>query len=312
MKTKSKLNKTIDFSLEEGKKYLEKCVQFASLEETTSLSLNKILDKTINADTFSLLPQLPKECADLIIVDPPYNLTKNYHGKTFKATAATEYEAYTRKWLSLVIPLLKPTGTLYVCCDWKSSLLIGPLIDEMLNVQNRITWQREKGRGTAKNWKNSMEDIWFATKNKEFYTFNLDAVKVVKKVIAPYRDKNGNAKDWKNTATGNERLTCPSNFWDDITIPFWSMAENTAHPTQKSEKLLAKLILASSNKGDTVLDPFAGSGSTAVTAKKLNRHYISIEQNPLYCAWSEYRLEQTNKNSTIQGLEDGVFRARNT
>jgi site-specific DNA-methyltransferase (adenine-specific) len=309
MKSKSQLNKTIDFSLEEGQKYLERCVQFDS---TTPIALNTVLDKTVNADTFALLPHLPRECADLIIADPPYNLTKDYHGKKFKATAANEYEVYTRKWLSLVIPLLKPTGTLYVCCDWKSSLIIGQVLEEMLNVQNRITWQREKGRGTTTNWKNSMEDIWFATKDKDTYTFNVDAVKILKKVIAPYRDKNGEAKDWENTDTGNERLTCPSNFWDDITIPFWSMAENTAHPTQKSEKLLAKLILASSNHGDIVLDPFAGSGSTAVTAKKLDRHYISIEQNPLYCAWGEYRLSQAEKNPTIQGMDGGVFRARNS
>ncbi|OJF76837.1 MAG: site-specific DNA-methyltransferase [Treponema sp. CETP13] len=310
MKTKSSLNKTIDFSLEEGQRYLEKCVKFDNT--LTDILVEKILDKTVHADTFMLLPKIQKNSIDLIIADPPYNLTKNYHGKKFKATASREYEAYTRKWLSLVIPLLKPTGTLYVCCDWKSSLIIGKVLEEMLTVQNRITWQREKGRGTTTNWKNSMEDIWFATKNKDVYTFNIEAVKILKKVIAPYRDKNGKAKDWKNTDNGNERLTCPSNFWDDITIPFWSMAENTAHPTQKSEKLLAKLILASSNKNDIVLDPFAGSGSTAVTAKKLGRHYIGIEQNPLYCAWGEYRLEMAEKNPIIQGMENGVFRARNT
>ncbi|MBE7087175.1 MAG: site-specific DNA-methyltransferase, partial [Clostridiales bacterium] len=105
---------------------------------------------------------------------------------------------------------------------------------------------------------------------------------------------------------------CPSNFWDDIAIPYWSMPENTAHPTQKPEKLIAKLILASSNEGDLVLDPFAGSGTTQVVAKKLGRKYIGIEQNPLYCAWAEKRLENATINPTVQGYADGVFWERNS
>ena len=90
------------------------------------------------------------------------------------------------------------------------------------------------------------------------------------------------------------------------------MSENTAHPTQKPEKLIAKLILASSNKGDLILDPFAGSGTTSVVAKKLFRNYIGIEQNPLYCAWTEKRLLDSEKDKTIQGYVDGVFWERNS
>ena len=90
------------------------------------------------------------------------------------------------------------------------------------------------------------------------------------------------------------------------------MSENTAHPTQKPEKLLAKLILASSNPGDMVFDPFLGSGSTSVTAKKLGRHYAGIERNQQYCVWTEKRLEMANDDSSIQGYSDGVFWERNT
>ena len=90
------------------------------------------------------------------------------------------------------------------------------------------------------------------------------------------------------------------------------MKENTAHPTQKPEKLLAKLILASSDPGDVVLDPFLGSGSSSVTAKKLGRHYIGIEQNEQYCIWAEKRLEMAEHDSSIQGYADGVFWERNT
>ena len=132
-----------------------------------------------------------------------------------------------------------------------------------------------------------------------------------KKVIAPYKEK-GEPKDWQETAEGKFRDTCPSNFWGDISVPYWSMAENTAHPTQKPEKLIAKLILASSNEDDLVLDIFSGSGTTGVVAKKLNRRYLMIEQNPLYCAWAEYRLERAEEDKSIQGYKDGVFWERNS
>ncbi len=90
------------------------------------------------------------------------------------------------------------------------------------------------------------------------------------------------------------------------------MPENTAHPTQKPEKLLAKLILASSNPGDIVFDPFLGAGSTSVTAKKLNRHYVGIEINDQYCVWAEKRLEMAESDATIQGYSNGIFWERNT
>lgn len=161
------------------------------------------------------------------------------------------------------------------------------------------------------NWKNGMEDIWFAVKNPNDYYFNVDAVKIRRQVIAPYRS-NGKPKDWEETTEGNFRMTYPSNFWDDISIPFWSMPENTYHPTQKPEKLIAKLILASSKEGDMVFDPFLGSGTTSVVAKKLNRHYCGIEINTEYCCWAEKRLEMANTDTEIQGYTNGVFWERNT
>lgn len=89
------------------------------------------------------------------------------------------------------------------------------------------------------------------------------------------------------------------------------MPENTAHPTQKPEKLIAKLILASSNEGDLILDPFMGSGTTSVVCKKLNRRYIGIEQNELYVSWAEKRLLDAEENKEIQGMKDGIFYERN-
>ncbi|MBQ8427481.1 MAG: site-specific DNA-methyltransferase [Clostridia bacterium] len=300
---KSKRNKTIDFPIEQSEKYLAQCVK----ED----SVNSIVpDSVVIGDAYRALEKIADNSVDLLIVDPPYNLDKDFHGNNFKKTDDSKYARYTEEWLKVVIPKLKKTASVYVCCDWRSALVIGGILDKYLVLRNRITWQREKGRGAKTNWKNSMEDIFFATVSKD-YTFNLDAVKQRKKVLAPYRE-NGVPKDWEQTEQGNFRYTCPSNFWDDIAVPYWSMSENTAHPTQKPEKLIAKLILASSNKGDTVLDIFAGSGTTGVVAKKLDRKYICIEQNPLYCAWAQKRLEMIKDDPTIQGYHDGVFWERNS
>ena len=156
-----------------------------------------------------------------------------------------------------------------------------------------------------------MEDIWFAVKNPHDYYFNVEAVMMKRKVIAPYKI-DGKPKDWEESEEGNFRLTYPSNFWDDISIPFWSMPENTNHPTQKSEKLYAKLILASSKPDDIVFDPFLGSGTACVVAKKLNRRFCGIELNEEYCLLAQKRLHMADSDKTIQGYTEGVFWERNT
>ena len=269
------------------------------------------LDKTINSDLLSALPLLPDEFADLIIIDPPYNLTKNFGGKIFNERRDDDYEAYLETWFSEVCKKLKPNGSLYMCGDWKCTSALQRVIEKNLTILNRITWQREKGRGAKANWKNGMEDIWFAVKNPKDYYFDLDAVKIKRRVIAPYKVE-GKPKDWEESDDGNFRLTCPSNFWDDISVPFWSMPENTDHPTQKPEKLYAKLILASSRPGDVIFDPFLGSGTTSVVAKKLGRHWCGVELSEEYCLLAEKRLEMAEDDKSIQGYSDGVFWERNT
>ena len=299
-------NKTIHTEIADGKEYLDACLRMDDLAEDDIC----YTDSFVCADMFQACKYVPNELADLMILDPPYNLTKDYNGENFSKMNSADYEDYTRRWLEETSHILKTGGSIYVCCDWESSLIIGRVLSDYYTVRNRITWQREKGRGAKTNWKNGMEDIWFATVSDR-YTFNLEDVMIRRRVIAPYTS-GGKPKDWEDTAEGRFRNTCPSNFWDDISIPYWSMAENTAHPTQKPEKLYAKLILASSNKGDVVFDPFAGSGTAAVTSKKLDRHFIAVEKEALYCAWAEKRLENALSDSTIQGYRDGVFWERNT
>lgn len=268
-------------------------------------------ESIICGDVLDELTRLPDGFAHLIIVDPPYNLQRNFGGNKFKAVSSEAYEDYLRSWFYPLCDKLAPDGSLYMCGDWRCSSSMQRVIEERLTILNRITWQREKGRGAAHNWKNSMEDIWFAVKNPDDYYFNVEAVKQRRRVLAPYR-QDGQPKDWEETSEGRFRTTCPSNFWDDISVPFWSMPENTNHPTQKPEKLIAKLILASSREGDMVFDPFLGSGTTAVVAKKLRRRYCGIEHNPDYCLLTAKRLLLADTSPSIQGYTDGIFWERHS
>jgi len=254
---------------------------------------------------------LPSQFVDLLIIDPPYNLTKTFNGTSFAKMSPADYIDWVDSWMPRLVRLLKPNASIYVCCDWQSSFAVYQVLTKYFVVKNRITWEREKGRGSKANWKNCSEDIWFAVVSNT-YAFHPDRVMTKRRVLAPYRHKDGKPKDWTEGDEGNYRLTYPSNLWTDLTVPFWSMPENTDHPTQKPEKLIAKLLLASSDPGDFVFDPFLGSGTTAVVAKKLDRRYCGIEIEDEYCLYSEKRLQAANVGSSIQGFDGSVFWERNT
>ncbi len=280
------------------------------LRLSSSLSSTDVTDRILCGDALDVFHALPHAFADLVILDPPYNLTKKFGSQDFREMRLDEYEAWFEGWFSRLRPSLKPTASLYVCGDWKSSTALHRVLQRHVIVRNRITWEREKGRGAMSNWKNSSEDIWFCTVSSDYF-FNVEAVKLKRRVIAPYRE-NGQPKDWEEADDGGFRLTHPSNLWTDITVPFWSMPENTEHPTQKPEKLVAKLLLASSREGDTVFDPFLGSGTTAAVARKLRRHFFGIEVDEEYACLAAKRIELAGGDGTIQGYSDGVFWERNT
>ena len=298
-------NRTLTLSKAETTLYAS---QLLKLSEPQAVP--NVLGRTIHQSLFEALPLLPNEFVDLLIVDPPYNLRKDFNGVVFKARSPNDYQDWLKSWLSQLPRLLKPNASIYMCCDWQSSNAVYTVFSEYFQVRNRITWEREKGRGAKRNWKNASEDIWFGTVGED-YTFNVEAVKLQRRVRAPYRDAGGKPKDWQDTAKGKFRATHPSNLWTDISVPFWSMPENTDHPTQKPEKLIAKMILASSHPGDVVLDPFLGSGTTSVVAKKLGRRYVGIEREELYCCWAEKRLAMVEQSADIQGYADGYFWERN-
>ncbi len=299
-------NRTITLSSNEYAFFRERLIK---LHEQATLA--QIENKTICQDLFEVVSWLPPASVDLLFLDPPYNLTKAFNTNSFKQSSAQDYAAWFDSWFAKLLPLLKPTASVYICGDWRSSAAIHLVAEKYLIVRNRITWEREKGRGAKSNWKNCSEDVWYCTVSDD-YVFNVDSVKLKRRVIAPYTDDRGDPKDWEITPKGNYRLTHPSNLWTDLTVPFWSMPENTDHPTQKPEKMLAKVILASSNRGDLVLDPFLGSGTTSVVAKKLGRRFVGIEVDETYCCLAEKRLALAEHDQTIQGYSEGVFWERNT
>ncbi len=299
------LNRTLTLSDDEFARYrvsLENLKGAAGVED--------VRDRLFCQDVFEVLKYLPDQSVDLLFADPPYNLTKSFNTRKFKQTSIDEYSEWLDSWLGLTVRILKPTASVYICGDWRSSAAIQRVGEKYFISQNRITWEREKGRGAKSNWKNCSEDIWFFTVSEDYY-FNVDAVMLKRQVMAPYTHGNGAPKDWSETADGRFRTTHPSNLWTDLTVPYWSMPENTDHPTQKPEKLLAKIILASSREGDLVFDPFNGSGTTTVVAKKLERHYLGVEIDETYCCLAQKRLELAARDAGIQGYVDGVFWERN-
>ena len=267
-------------------------------------------DAIVQADLFEILAQLPKAFADLLILDPPYNLHKRFGSETFREMDLSAYQKWFESWFVQLLPTLKKSGSIYVCGDWKSSAALHRVLDQHVKVRNRITWEREKGRGAQHNWKNASEDIWFGTVSDDYF-FDVEAVKLKRKVIAPYK-VNGAPKGWQESKDGSFRLTHPSNLWTDLSVPYWSMRENTDHPTQKPEKLLAKLILASTRPAEMVFDPFLGSGTSAAVATKLNRHFLGIEMDEDFCCLAAKRVELAKKDSAIQGYSGGVFWERNS
>jgi len=305
-KVRANRNRTITISETERQRYSMDLTQISEPVE-----INTIENRIVNQDIYEVLHSLPNSFVDLLILDPPYNLTKTFNSTTFRKKSIPKYADWFESLLVKLLPTLKNNSSVYVCSEWYSSTAVHLVLEKYLKVRNRITWEREKGRGSKINWKNASEDIWFATVSDD-YIFNVSEVKLKRRVLAPYTDTNGEPKDWQDSSDGQFRLTHPSNLWNDITVPFWSMPENTDHPTQKPEKLLAKLILASTNENDFVFDPFMGVGSSIVTAKKLNRRFLGIEIEKEYCLLAAKRLYLAELDTTVQGYHSSVFWERNT
>ncbi|TNE36779.1 MAG: site-specific DNA-methyltransferase [Alphaproteobacteria bacterium] len=222
------------------------------------------------------MKSLGNDSIDLIIADPPYNLGKNY-GNNVDLKTREEYQAFTRDWLREAARVLKPGGSLYCFMGVKFIARLYLMLEEefKLSPQGWITWHYTQGMGRKKGFSPRHEDIlWFS--KGEAACFNLDEVRVPQKY---YRKRN-------NMAGAN-----PGDVWQFSHVHYCA-AERLPHPTQKPEALIERILRASSNPNDLVLDPFLGSGTTARVAQILSRRSIGIDINPDYIAMSEARLKE--------------------
>src|SRR5262249_5506563 len=153
----------------------------------SNATLEQVCDKLFCQNIFDALPFLPNASVDLMFADPPYNLTKKFNNRRFRKTSVDQYAAWLDSWLSQIARLLKPTASVYICGDWESSGATQSVGEKYFIPRNRITWEREKGRGAKSNWKKCSEDIWFFTVSNDYY-FDVEAVRLKRQVIAPYTD----------------------------------------------------------------------------------------------------------------------------
>lgn len=233
-------------------------------------------NKLICGDAVSVMREFPPESIDLIIADPPYNLGKDY-GNNRDMKAWHEYEGFTNQWLTQAVRLMKPTASIYVFMGVRFiSTLFRMLEDDFgLQFNGWITWHYTQGMGRKLGFSPRHEDILYFTKTDEF-TFNLNDVRVPQKYFRK-----------RNNMTGAN----PGDVWQFSHVHYCS-EERQKHPTQKPEALMERMIRASSNESDLVLDPFVGSGTTCRVAGILNRRWVGIDLNPNYIEMSDRRVKQ--------------------
>lgn len=229
----------------------------------------------INADAIEVLGDMKTSSVDLIVADPPYNLSKDY-GNNHDIKGFEEYLTFSRQWLSEACRILKPTGTIYVFMGFRFISYMYDILDRELKMffNSWIVWHYTQGMGKKKGFSPRHDDILMFTKSKHF-KFNLDMVRVPQKY---YRDRN------------NMRGANPGDVWQFSHVHYCN--ENRQHhPTQKPEGLIERMILASSDDGDMVVDPFSGSGTTLRVCQQTDRSAIGIELNPEYVTMTKERLE---------------------
>ncbi len=232
----------------------------------------------ICGDASNVMAQMPNSSVDLIIADPPYNLNKDYGNGSDNQTWV-EYERFTNAWLDEAVRLLKPDGSIYVFMGVRFIARLFHILDQerKLVFNTWITWHYTQGMGRKTGFSPRHEDILFFTKSQQC-TFNLNEVRIPQKY---FRERN-------NMAGAN-----PGDVWQFSHVHYCS-AEREQHPTQKPEALMERVIKASSRKGELVLDPFLGSGTTCKVAKLLGRRSVGIELNPDYVSMSIRRLQMAS------------------
>lgn len=223
-----------------------------------------------------LFKSLENDSVDLIVADPPYNLGKDY-GNNHDLKGFDEYIDFTKRWLSEAKRVLKPNGTIYVFMGVRFISYLYDVMDRELQLffNSWIVWHYTQGLGKTKGFSPRHDDILVFNKSKDFI-FNLDDIRVPQKF---YRERN------------NMRGANPGDVWQFSHVHY-SNPNRQNHPTQKPEGIIERIVLVSSNKGDIVLDPFSGSGTTLRVCQQLDRRAIGFELNPEYVAMTQLRLSE--------------------
>ncbi|MGB0880018.1 MAG: adenine-specific DNA-methyltransferase [Polaribacter sp.] len=230
---------------------------------------------------------------DLIFVDPPYNIGKDFNGLKDKWKNDDDYLKWSYQWIDLCLKKLKHTGSFYIMTSTQFMPYFDLYLRNKINILSRIIWSYDSSGVQAKNFFGSMyEPILFCVKDKNKYTFNSSEIEVeaktgAKRKLIDYRKKPPQPYNTKKV---------PGNVWDFSRVRY-RMNEYENHPTQKPITLLERIIKASSNEGDIVLDPFSGTFTTSYVAKSLHRKSIGIEINKEYSKIGIRRvLEKLNFN----------------
>ena len=244
-------------------------------------------------DAIDVMDTLENESIDLIIADPPYNLGKNY-GNNSDNKEFNEYIDFSKEWLRRAKKLLKPDGTIYVFMGVRFISYLYNILEKDLDMtfNSWITWHYTQGIGKTKGFSPRHDDILMFTKSNKF-KFNIDAIRVPQKF---YRERN------------NMRGANPGDVWEFSHIHYCQQ-NRQSHPTQKPEGLIERMILASSNKFDKVLDPFSGSGTTLRVCQQTSRSGLGVELNPDYVEMTKLRLAQ--QFSGFDGVDPRMARIPN-
>lgn len=238
---------------------------------------SKQILNAICGDAIEEMKKIKDASIDLIVTDPPYNLSKDY-GNNTDNLSFEEYIEFSRAWIKEAVRVLKPNGTIYIFMGMKYISYIYSILEQECGLvfNSWITWYYTQGIGKKKGFSPRHDDILMFTKHESKYTFNLDDIRIPQKF---YRSVN------------NMRGANPGNVWEFSHMHYCNKNRRT-HPTQKPEALYERMILASSNEGDLVLDPFLGSGTLLRVCQNINRNAIGIEKNPEYIKMSLERLEE--------------------
>lgn len=238
-----------------------------------------------------LANNIPDNSVDLIFADPPYNIGKDFNGRKDKWDSDENYRQWCYRWFDLCINKLSPTGSFYLMAATQAMPYFDIYLQERLHILSRIIWFYDSSGVQAKKYFGSLyEPILFCVKSKNNYTFNADSVLVeaktgAKRKLIDYR---------KPIPSLYNTQKIPGNVWEIPRVRY-RMGEYENHPTQKPVALLERIILASSNPNDIVLDPFSGTFTTSSVAQKWGRRSIGIEIEEEYIKIGLRRLKIRNR-----------------